>query len=210
LLIEVKEDAFKVGFIENLFVFGKTEEEGGAADVVDEPGDAFGLFVKSGEESIGEELVLAGGEAELVFDVSESFLKVERGEGVADGNALVEGLVGGEAEFGVEVGLANEDEGEERIGIEIVVKEKTELVEDIGGEEMGFIDDEEGEAVFAGEGVEGIAELGEEAGESVGGFKLKREEDLGVEGGDVEVGVGEIDEGVEGLVEGMDESAQGG
>lgn len=63
LLLEVKQDAFEVGFVEDLFVFGSTEEESSAADVVDEAGNAFGLVVQGGDEGIGEKLTgIAGGE----------------------------------------------------------------------------------------------------------------------------------------------------
>ncbi len=99
-LLEVKQDAFEVGFIEDLFVFGSAEEESGAADVVDKAGNAFGLVVQGGDEGIGEKLAGIAGDGQLMFDVSGSFGQVERREGIADGDALVESLVGGEAEFG--------------------------------------------------------------------------------------------------------------
>lgn len=99
-LLEVKQDAFEIGFIEDLFVFGSAEEKSGAADVVDETGNAFGLVVQGGDEGIGEKLAGIAGDGQLMFDVSGSFGQVERREGIADGDALVESLVGGEAEFG--------------------------------------------------------------------------------------------------------------
>ena len=159
------------------------------------------MFVQSGEEGIGEKLVVAGSKTEVMFDVGECFFKVKRGEGVANGNALVEGLVGGEAKFGIEVGLTDEDEGEQGMGIEIVIEKETELVKEFSGQEVGFIDDEQGEAIFAGEGGEGVAELGKEAGEGVSGFNLKSEEDLRIESSDVEVGIGEVNQRMQGRVE---------
>jgi hypothetical protein len=133
LLLEVKQDAFEVGFVEDLLVFGGAEEEGGAANVVDQAGNTFGLVVQGGDESIGEKLAGVTGDGQLMFDVSGGFGQVEGREGVADGDALVEGLIGSKAEFGGEIGLANEDEGEERVGIEVVVEEEAELVKEVGG-----------------------------------------------------------------------------
>ena len=159
------------------------------------------MFVQSGEEGIGEKLVVAGSKTEVMFDVGECFFKVERGEGVANGNALVEGLVGGEAKFGIEVGLPDEDEGEQGMGVKIVIEEKAELVEEFSGQKVGFINNENGEAVFAGEGTERIAELRKEAGKGVSGFDLEGEEDLGIEGSDIEVGIGEIDKRMQRRVE---------
>jgi hypothetical protein len=92
-----------------------------------------------------------------MFDISGGLFKVERGERVADGEALIEGLVGGEAEFSGEVRLADEDESEERSGVEVVVEEEAELVEEFGREEMSFVNNEEGEAIFAGQVLQGVA-----------------------------------------------------
>ncbi len=111
--LEVKENAFEVSFVEELLVFSSAEEERGAADIVDQAGDALSVMVKGGDERIGEELVWKTGEMEVMFDISGGFFKVERGEGITDGDALIESLVGGEAEFSVQVWLPNEDEGEE-------------------------------------------------------------------------------------------------
>jgi hypothetical protein len=45
LAIEVKEDALKVGFVEDLLVFGSAEEESVAANGIDEARDAFSVMV---------------------------------------------------------------------------------------------------------------------------------------------------------------------
>ncbi len=84
------------------------------------------------------------------------------------------------------------------------------MVEEFGGEEMSLIDDEEGKAIFAGQIMQGIAQLREQASEGVGRFLLQGEQDLRVKGGDIEARIGEIDGGMEIAVEGMDESAKGG
>ena len=64
----------------------------------------------------------------MVFDIGGGFFEVEGGQRITDGDALVESLVGGETKLGGQIGLTNQDEGEERIGVEIVVEEETKLV----------------------------------------------------------------------------------
>jgi hypothetical protein len=205
---EVKNDALEVGLVEDGLLLGSAEEESRAAKVVDLASDALGVIVDGGEEGVGEEGVLATGDAEMVFDVGGGLLEVEGFEVVTDGDALVEGLKGSEAEFVGEVGLAKEDEGKQGSGIHIVVEQEAELIEEVRGKEMSLVDDEEGEAAFADEVGEGSAELGEEAGKAEGRVSLQGEQDLVVEGSDGEMGVGEIDDGVEIVVEGVGEGAE--
>jgi hypothetical protein len=106
--------------------------------------------------------------------------------------------------------LTNEDQGEEGIGVEVVVEEETKLVKKIRGQQVSLIDDEEGETIFAGEVKEGIVELREQTGESVSGFYLQGEEDLRVKGSGIEAWVGEVDQGVQIMVKGMDEGSESG
>ena len=71
--------------------------------------------------------------------------------------------------------MADKDEGEERSRVKVVVEEEAELVEEFGREEMSFVDNEEREAIFAGQVLQGIVQLGKQAGEGVGGFYLQGE-----------------------------------
>jgi hypothetical protein len=145
-----------------------------------------------------------------MFDVPSSLLQVEGRDLVADSDALVEGLVGSEAELVGQVRLTEQDEGDEGGGVHLLVEEEAELIEDIGGEEMALVDDEEDETVFAGEVSQGGLQLGLELEEVVGGFDLESEEDEAVEGRDGEKRVGEIDDVVDVAVEGLSEGAEGG
>jgi hypothetical protein len=78
LTVEVVDDPFEVGFIEDLFAFGDAEQEGVAAEVVDLAGDAFGVVIDGGEETVAEELVGGTGNTQVVFDVSDGLLQVRR------------------------------------------------------------------------------------------------------------------------------------
>jgi hypothetical protein len=72
-----------------LLVFGGAEEESGATDIVDLAGDAFGVVIETGDETIGEKLMLRVSQTKLMFDISGGFLEVERREVIANGDALV-------------------------------------------------------------------------------------------------------------------------
>ena len=114
----------------------------------------------------------------MVFDVACSFLQVKGFEVETDGDALVEGFVRSETELVSQVGLCEEDEGQRRSGIHVVVEQKAELVQEFGGEEMGFVDDEEDVAAPAGQVGERSVELREEPEEAEGVLGLKLEKDL--------------------------------
>ena len=143
-----------------------------------------------------------------MFDVPGSLFEVERAEVIADSDALVKRFVGSKAEFVGQVRLAEENEGEGRKRIHLVVEQETELVKEQRGEEVGLVNDEEDGAAFASHVGEGGAELGQEMEEVVGGFGLQSKEDLAIEGGDGEVRVGKIDEGKEIAVERVSKGAQ--
>jgi hypothetical protein len=210
LSFQVEEDPLEVGLVEELFAFGGPKEKGVATEIVDLASDPFGMVVQARDEGIREKGLLVAGQTEVMFDVSGGFLQVEGGQVIADGDALVKGLVGGKAEPLGQVGLTEEDEGQQRSGVHLLVEQEAELVEEIRREEMGLVDDEQDVAAFAGQVEEGDLELGEEAREGEGGFDLQGEEDLAVEGGDFEEGVGQINQGIEVAVEGVGKGADGG
>ena len=41
---------------------------------------------------------------------------------------MIESLIGGETKLGGQIGLTNQNQGEERIGVEIVVEEEAKLI----------------------------------------------------------------------------------
>jgi hypothetical protein len=86
----------------------------------------------------------------MMLDVPSGLLQIEGRELVTDGDALVESLVGGEAELVGQVRLTEQDEGDEGSGVHLLVKEKAKLIEELSGEQVGFIDDEEDVAALAG------------------------------------------------------------
>lgn len=75
---------------------------------------------------------------------------------------------------------------------------------------MNLINDEEGEAIFAGQGLEGLLELGQQAVKGMSRFKLEGQEDVGIQGSHIETGIGQVNQGREGAVEGLDKGADSG
>lgn len=126
-------DPFEVRFIEDLFGLGRAEQESAAADVVDLAGDALGVVRDASQETIAENLRLGAGDAEMMLDRGEGLLEVKGAEVIADGDALVEGLVRGEAEELSQIRLTEQDQGEQGGGVHVVIEQEAELVEDVGG-----------------------------------------------------------------------------
>jgi hypothetical protein len=208
--LQVIESPLEVGFIKHLFLLHHAEQERNATEIVDLPGYAFGLFVNGVEKTVAENSLLAASHEQMVLDVTNGAFQVERGEVKRDANALTEGIEGGKAEFESQVRLAEEDENKAGGGVHLGVKQKTKLLEEVRGELVGLINDEEGTPALAVGIVEGITELGQHLAEGVSGLNLKAKQDLTIEDGGVEMGIGQVNDGKELAVEGMSESTQSG
>jgi hypothetical protein len=217
--IEIADDALEVGLIEDLFAFGDTEEESTAAEIVDPASDAlylsyrtsaFGVIVDATDKTIAKDLSLGTGDPEMVFDVASSFFEIEGREVETNGDALVEGLEGGETKLVGKIRLAEQNEGDEGSGIHIIIEQKTELLEDVGREQMSFVDDEQNAASFAGEIGERGVKLRQQLRKVKQRFGLKSEQNLGVQGNDGEARVGKIDDGVDVGIEGAGKGTEGG
>jgi hypothetical protein len=187
---KIQKDTFEVGLVKDLFLFSSAQQESAAAHVVDLAGDAFGMIVNSAHKAVAEEWALAASDAEVVFDIAGGLFQVEGFEIVADGDALVEGFIGRKTKLVSQVRLAEKDEGEGRSGIHLVVEQEAELVKELRGQEVSFVDDEEDETTSARQVREGGAELREKTEEAESGLGLELEEDLAVEGDNGEVRIG--------------------
>ncbi len=133
LTVLVVDDPFEVSFIEDLFVFGGAEQEGAAAEIVDLARDALGIVGEASNETIAEDGGLGAGDAQVMLDVGNGLLEVKGTEVVADGNPLVEGLIGSEAEELSQVRLTEQNQGQQRGRVHVVVEQEAELVKDVGG-----------------------------------------------------------------------------
>ena len=106
LTFEIENNAFEIGFVENLLAFSGTKEQCAATEVIDLAGDALGVVVDASQERITKDLALVTGNAQMVLDVANGFLQVKGFEVETDGNTLVEGLVRGKTELVSQVRLA--------------------------------------------------------------------------------------------------------
>ena len=208
--IKITDDALEVGLVEDLFALGDAEEKSAAAEIVDPAGDTFGMIVDATDKAVAKDLSLRPGDAEMVFDVASGLFEVEGMDVKTNGDALVERLEGRETELVGEIGLAEQDEGDEGSGIHIVIEQESELLEDVGREQMSFVDDEQNAAPFAGQIGKRSVKLRQQLRKVKQRFGLESEQNLGVKGNDGEPGVGKIDDGVDVGIERVGKGAEGG
>ena len=114
---------------------------------VDLAGDAFGVVEDAAEGVVAEELAaLETGDVNVVLNVGDAVLQVEGLEMAADSQALVEGLVTGQAQGVAQGRLANQEEGGQGMAVHLVREQQSELLEGPGREEMGLVDNQQGKA----------------------------------------------------------------
>ena len=167
------DDSFEVSFIEDFFVFSSAQQESTATDIVDLAGDTLGVVIDAGDKAIAKDLVLRASDVQVVLDVGDGLLEVKGAKLVTDGDTLMESLIGGEAEELGQVGLTKQDQSEQGGGVHLVVEEEAELVEDVGRQTMGFVEDEQEVASLPGQVSEGGVKLRQQPVEGVGRFDLK-------------------------------------
>src|SRR6266542_3954683 len=88
---ELGEGGAGAGLVDDGLVVGERGEEGVDGEVVDDSGVAAAGLVDERDGVVGDECVGAAGEFEVVVQVAGGFGAGHAGEGVADGDALVEG-----------------------------------------------------------------------------------------------------------------------
>ena len=142
MTVLIVDDPFEVSFIEDLFAFSSAQQQSTAAEIVDLTRDAFGVVIDAGDETIAKDLVLRASDPEMMFDVGDGLFKVKGVELVADGDALMKGLVRRETEEVGQVRLTEQDQGEQGGRVHLVVEQKAKLVENVRGQTVGFIKDE--------------------------------------------------------------------
>ena len=84
------------------------------------------------------------GEAEPMAEIAGDLVAGEGRHVMADDDPLREGLVHGHGEPAAQFGLAEEDETQAVLRIHLVIREETEVLEDIRAEVVGFVDHQDG------------------------------------------------------------------
>jgi hypothetical protein len=63
LTFEIKNDAFEIGFVQDLLAFGRAEEQSTATEVIDLASNALGVVIDARQERIAKDLALVTGNA---------------------------------------------------------------------------------------------------------------------------------------------------
>ncbi len=100
--------------------------------------------MEGGEGVIGEERALGAGGGEAEPDVFGGVFEGGRGEEKAMVNAGEEGAVSAASEAGFELGESDEDEGQERFGVPLVIQEDVKMSEHVGVEQVSLVEEEDG------------------------------------------------------------------
>ena len=147
----------------------------------------------------------------MVLDVFEGFFEIQGRELVRVGQALAEGFVDGQVQGLAEDGRADQQEGGQRAAVHVGAQEQAELLESGGRQQVGFVEDEQGEALLGADEVfEGRADAGDHSGLAEGWLVAQSDQDIAVQAGDAEGGIGQVDGQVAIGVERGDEAAHGG
>ena len=170
------------------------QREGGEA--VEVAVSAAGVLMEESDGTGGEQVLGATGEAEAVADVIGGVGFVGGRDAQSGVQAREQRFVDGGGESVVEFGEADQDDGEERAAVPFVVEEDMEVAEDVGVEQVRFVEEEDWVDAGGGE----LVDLGGDGVEDGGGGGLGREPERGAdltvevaaaEGGVVAVGQAE-------------------
>src|SRR5262249_971335 len=151
-------------FVGDGFVRGECWDESLDGDVVDGSGQPAGAFVDERCGVIGKERVGPPGEGEVVSQVAAGLVEGHPGQVRFDRDALVERGEHAELEHVPQGGLADEQAGEGGGGVDVEVGQHAQGLELVGGQQVGFVEDQDGDTasfgVFGGEGLGGLWEQG--------------------------------------------------
>src|SRR5260370_6437282 len=195
------------GFVGRVGGDGSVEGE-----VIGGAGIAAGGGVDEGGGIVAEQGVGPAGELEVVGDVAAGLLAGHGGHGVAQGDALLQGGEDGELHGAPQGGLADEQAGQGRVGVEVVVGEHPYGLELLVAQQVGLVDDQDG-------GFAALVAFGGQDGGGLGGEPRAAAVGLGAGGGDdhlvqaadADHRVGQVDAGVPGRVQaGQDGADRGG
>src|SRR6266508_4442128 len=196
--------------VDHALAVGEGGDQGLDGEVVDRAGDAAAGLVHQAEGVVAEQGVAAAGELEVVLDVGHGLREVHAVQVEPQGHALVEGGQGADLQPPPQGGLAQQQAGERGVGVHVVVGEHADLLQLLGGQQVGLVDDHHaGLGLLGLLGGQQLGGLGDQAGLVEAGVAAEVADDLGVEAALADAGVGDVDDGVAYGVEGGDGGAGG-
>ena len=112
-------------FVDPGFLIDQSGHQSGGTELIDAARYPLGVFEDALERIVGEERPGdVTRDADLMFDIAEGLLQIERAEMIAHCEALIEGLVNGELKGAAEVGMTNQHDGRERLTIHLVTEQQ--------------------------------------------------------------------------------------
>ncbi len=118
------------------------EQHGAVAEDVQAARNAARLPRQKPERRRGEERERAAGDAQAMLQILQALALVQRVDVTAHRDALGDLAEGRPRELHVELGLADEDDLQELVGVGFVVREQSQVFERLLVEVLGLVDDQ--------------------------------------------------------------------
>jgi len=200
------------GLLQDLLLVNASGNQGRGTDPINLSGDAAGVLEDAFHGVIAERRAgQISGNAQMVLDIVEGFLEVERRELVGIGQALAEGFVDGEVQSLVETGRSHQEQRAQRSAVHVSGEQQAELLEGSWGKEMGLVNNHQRISLFAADQVvESGADARHHLGFGKGRLVAQGGQDVAEQAVHPQGGVGQVDSQVAVGVEGGDKAADGG
>jgi len=111
--------------------------QGLESEVVDDPGQTARDLVDEGYGVIGEEMVRAAGEGQVMGDVAGALGQVKPGQGIAQAHPLLQGREGPEPQAAAQGWLAEQEQTEGRGRIDAGIGQAAQAFEGLGVGHVG-------------------------------------------------------------------------
>jgi len=212
VLVKIGDGLADGGLFDHLVLFTGSHQESGNAQAVNQARDAFGILVNTRQGVIGKERSgLVFGQLDVVTDIGDGLSQVKRRQVVVGGDALVKGFMGGQAQDAAQLGLANQEQNAQGLAVHIGGEEQAQGFEDSHGEKVGFVEDDERQAVLGVQQfMEGRADTGHGFGLAEDGFMAQGGQQVAVDTGQAQEGIGEVDDEIAVRIETGGETAHAG
>ena len=161
---------------------GERLHESGVRDDAEGAQGAAGSLVQEGESVLGEYRVLSAAGTHAGVDEGKRFVGGEGVDGEGDGDGTGERLEHGQAELAGEIFRTAEDDGESVEGIDVEIGEQPDFREDLGAQEVGPVDEQDGMDVGGvGDGEDVLLDVTEHGGAAIVGLQAEQDRQVGVE-----------------------------
>src|SRR5258708_33425679 len=131
------------GRVDDRGVFAEGVEQSCRGEGIDDSRDAAAHEVNLPDGFGAEGIALPPGHVDAMLDVAGRVFLIQGTETIAHADALAQGRVGGTLQSHLELGLPDEEDGQQVLVIELEVRQQPDLVEGLlGGDELRLVDDQ--------------------------------------------------------------------